>query len=77
MVGLEILLVASSYFRYHGKLMPARSVGKIKMVLQCVGVGFVLLYGIVQAPAILLAGQYILYGAIFFALLSLLVYRSI
>lgn len=77
MVGIEILLVVLSYFRYRGKLMPARSMGKIKMILQCVGVGFVLLYGITPAPAILLIGQHLLYGAIFFALLSLFVYRSI
>lgn len=77
MVGIEILLIMSSYFRYRGKLIPARSMGKIKMVLQCVGVGFVLLYGITLVPAILLIGQFILYGAIFFALLSLFVYRSI
>ena len=47
------------------------------MVLQSVGVGFVLLYGVVPNPIILLTGQYILYAAIAFGFASLFVYRSI
>ncbi len=76
-VSIELVLGASAYFRYSGKLMPARTVGKLKMILQCVGVGFVLLYGIVPSPVFLLLGQYILYLAILFGLASLFVYRSI
>src|SRR3989344_1926609 len=74
---LEVLLVLSAYFRYRGKLMPAKSMGKLKMILQCFGVGLVLLYGIYPSPLVLILAQFILYGAILFALLSLLVYRSI
>ncbi len=76
-VAIELILAGSAYFRYRGRLMPAKTVGKIKMILQCVGVGFVLLYGIIPNEAILLTGQYILYIAIVFGFLSLLVYRSI
>ena len=76
-VGIELILIASAYFRYSGKLTPAKTVGKLKMVLQSVGVGFVLLFSIIPNPLFLLAGQYILYTAILFALLSLFVYRSI
>ncbi len=76
-VSIELVLGASAYFRYSGKLMPARTVGKLKMILQCVGVGFVLLYGIVPSPIFLFLGQYILYLAIIFGLGSLFVYRSI
>lgn len=76
-VGIEVVLVVSAYFRYSGKLTPAKTVGKLKMILQSVGVGFVLLYGIVPNPDILLAGQYILYTAIVFGIASLFVYRSI
>ncbi len=76
-VGIEVMLVASSYIRYSSKLTPAKTVGKLKMVLQCVGVGFVLLFGIFPNPDILLIGQYILYAAIVFGAASLLVYRSI
>ena len=76
-VGIELVLVISAYLRYSGKLTPAKTVGKIKMVLQSVGIGFVLLYGIIPSTAILLTGQYILYAAILFGLASLFVYRSI
>lgn len=76
-VSIELVLAGSAYFRYRGRLMPAKTVGKMKMILQCVGVSFVLLYGIIPNPAFLLTGQYILYAAIVFGLLSLFVYRSI
>lgn len=76
-VSIELVLAFSAYFRYRGKLMPAKTVGKMKMILQCVGVGFVLLYGIVPSPVFLIIGQYILYLAIIFGLASLFVYRSI
>ncbi len=76
-VSIELILALSAYFRYSGKLMPAKTVGKLKMILQCVGVSFVLFYGIVPNPVILLIGQYILYAAILFGLASLFVYRSI
>ena len=75
--SIELILAASAYFRFTGKLTPAKTVGKLKMILQCVGVGFVLLYGIVPLSGFLVAGQYILYAAILFGLLSLFVYRSI
>ena len=77
LVSIELILAGSAYFRYRGKLMPAKTVGKIKMTLQCVGVGFVLLYGIIPDPLILILGAYILYAAVLFGLLSLFVYRSV
>lgn len=77
LVAIELILAGSAYFRYRGRLMPAKTVGKIKMTLQCVGVGFVLLYGVMESPLILTLGAYTLYAAILFGLLSLFVYRSI
>ncbi len=77
LVAIELVLAGSAYFRYRGKLMPAKTVGKLKMILQCFGVGFVLLYGIVPSPIILLIGQFVLYAALAFGLASLFVYRSI
>ncbi len=74
---IELVLGGSAYFRYSRAVVPAKNVGKIKMILQCFGVGFVLLYGIVPNPIFLLIGQYILYAAVAFGLLSLFVYRSI
>lgn len=76
-VCIELVLAFSAYFRYRGKLMPAKTVGKIKMILQCFGIGFLLLYGIVLSPLLLILGQYILSLAIIFGLGSLFVYRSI
>lgn len=76
-IGIEIVLVAFSFFRYRGQLVPARTVGKIKMILQCVGVGLVLLYTVVPAAPLLSAAAYTLYASVAFALLSLFVYRSI
>lgn len=76
-VSIELVLAGSAYFRYRGKLMPAKTVGKIKMTLQCIGVGFVLLYVAIPNSLFLLIGQYTLYAAIAFGFLSLLVYRSI
>lgn len=77
LVAIELILAGSAYFRYRGRLMPAKTVGKLKMILQCVGVGFVLLHGVFPYPLFLLLGQYILYAAIVFGLASLFVYRSI
>ena len=76
-VAIEILLVISSYLRFRGEIVPAKTVGKIKMVLQSVGV-FVLLLAIVTQLSILVSvSTGILCLAIFFGLLSLFVYRSI
>jgi len=76
-IGIEIVLVGFAFFRYRGKLVPAKTMGKIKMVLQCVGVGLVLLYAVFPLSPILSAAAYVLYASILFALLSLFVYRSI
>jgi CDP-diacylglycerol--glycerol-3-phosphate 3-phosphatidyltransferase len=76
-VFVEMFLVAFAYLRYKGRLVPAKTVGKVKMVLQCVGIGFLLLFALLGTPWLLVAGTYILYLALGFALLSLLVYKSV
>ncbi|MFM2357282.1 MAG: CDP-diacylglycerol--glycerol-3-phosphate 3-phosphatidyltransferase [Candidatus Parcubacteria bacterium] len=76
-IFIELILVLSSYFRFKGKVVPAKASGKIKMVLQCVGIIFLLLWIVWQTPLLLMLASYTLYGAVFFALLSLLVYRSV
>ncbi len=76
-VALEVLLVSSAYHRYKGRIVPAKSMGKIKMILQCLGIISLLFYILVQAPALLALAAYLLYGAILFGLLSLFVFRSI
>lgn len=76
-VVIEIFLVASAYYRYGGKVTPAKTVGKIKMILQCFGIIFlffhVLFGGIVWLPL----AWATLVAAVVFALLSLLIYKSI
>ncbi len=74
---VEICLVSSAYFRYKGRIVPAKSMGKIKMVLQCLGLIILLIGIIASSPVILLISRYTLDLAIIFALLSLFVFRSI
>ncbi len=74
---LEICLISSAYFRYKGRVVPAKSMGKIKMVLQCLGLILLLIAIIGNVPVLFLIARYTLYVAVVFALLSLFVFRSI
>ena len=76
-VIIELLLILFSYFRFKGELVPAKTVGKVKMILQSVGVGLLLLSVVIHLPILVSVAAYVLYLAIFFALLSLFIYRSI
>lgn len=76
-ISLELVLIFSAYYRFKGKIVPAKISGKIKMILQSIGVALILLFIITGYPIILVVASYILYLAIFFALLSIFVYRSI
>ena len=76
-VLIELFLVSSAYFRYRGRVVPAKIMGKTKMVLQCFGVIFLLFYIVFGIGWFLVAAQYILYLAVVFALLSLFVFKSI
>jgi CDP-diacylglycerol--glycerol-3-phosphate 3-phosphatidyltransferase len=76
-VAIEAFLIISSYIRFKGEVVPAKTAGKIKMILQSVGVGFLLLSIMLNLPVLIIVSTYILYLAIIFALLSLFVYRSI
>ncbi|MFZ2832108.1 MAG: CDP-alcohol phosphatidyltransferase family protein [Minisyncoccia bacterium] len=78
-VSIDLILISSAYIqkRYYGKIIQAENTGKIKMVLQSLGIGALLLYAIWNIALFLFIAQYFFYGAIFFALLSLVVYRAI
>ncbi|HEU5114415.1 MAG TPA: hypothetical protein VFT82_01460, partial [Candidatus Paceibacterota bacterium] len=76
-VVIEVLLVSSAYFRYKGRVVPAKTMGKTKMILQCLGIIVLLFYIVFEIPALLAIATYTLYLAIVFGLLSLLVFRSI
>lgn len=74
---IEICLVSSAYFRYKGRIVPAKSMGKIKMVLQCFGIIFLLFFIISGAEWLRDTATYTLYLSVVFSLLSLFVFRSI
>lgn len=78
-VSIDLILISSAYIqkRYYGKIIQAENTGKIKMVLQSLGIGALLIYAIWNIALFLFLAQYFFYGAIFFALLSLVVYRAI
>lgn len=76
-VIIEILLVSLAYHRYKGRVVPAKMMGKLKMILQCVGIIILLLGVVLEAPILITIAAYTLYVALFFGLLSLLVFRSI
>jgi phosphatidylglycerophosphate synthase len=71
------VLIISSYYRFKGEVVPAKTVGKIKMILQCVGVGFIFLALVSGVPFFFICATYTLYFAVIFAILSIAVYRSI
>lgn len=78
-VTIELTLIGSAYVqkRYYGKIVQAENTGKIKMILQSLGIGSLLIYSIWNVFMFLALAQYLFYGAIIFALLSLVVYRAI
>lgn len=78
-VSIELVLISAAYVqkRYYGKTIQAENTGKIKMVLQSLGVGSLLIYAIWNIVFFLVLAQYLFFGAIFFALLSLVVYRAV
>ena len=78
-VFIDLFLITSGYFQnqYYGRVVQAENTGKMKMILQCFGIGVLLLYAITSYSPLLLTAQYLFYGAIFFALMSLVVYRAI
>ncbi len=76
-IFLELILVATSYHRYRGKTVPAKTSGKAKMILQCIGISFVFLFLLTGNQFFLTIATYILYLAIIFAVLCLTIYKSI
>jgi|GEM_PF-299704 len=76
-ISIEFILGASAYFRFKGEVVPAKTVGKIKMILECFGIGLIFLFLVVGYSFILTLASYTLYLAFIFAVLSLLVYRSV
>jgi CDP-diacylglycerol--glycerol-3-phosphate 3-phosphatidyltransferase len=78
-VIIDMILIGNSYARkrYYGTVIQAENSGKLKMIAQSFGVGALLMYAVTDIALFLTLGQYLLYGAIFFALVSLVVYRAV
>ncbi len=78
-VIIELTLIISAYTqqRYYGKIVQAENTGKLKMVMQSIGIGSLLIYALVGIPLFLVIATYSFYVAIFFALISLVVYRAV
>lgn len=78
-IGLEFFLFVGAIYRKRTQGIPieAEISGKVKMVLQSFGIGALLLYAIFHIPAFLIIAGYLLYLGIIFAIISLIVYKSI
>lgn len=76
-IVIEIFTLASAYYRYTGVVLPAKTPAKIKMILQCFGIIFLFFHVLFGGALWLLLAWVTLVAAVVFALLSLLLYRSI
>lgn len=79
MVIIDLILIVSAYARqrYYGTVIQAENSGKLKMIMQSLGVVALLVYTLLPIPLLLAAALYLFYAAIFFALISLVVYRAV
>lgn len=74
-ISLDLIDMLGALFQLRkGNILSARMPGKIKLILQAVGLGFLLLYAMVGSSILLTLGVSILYLAIFFAIFSLLLH---
>ncbi|MCI5108275.1 MAG: CDP-alcohol phosphatidyltransferase family protein [Candidatus Pacebacteria bacterium] len=78
-IGLEIVIFAGALYRTKegGIIVPAKWVGKIKMVVESVALGLIFIFAITGISHILFISTLLFYAAIFFAVLSVFVYKSI
>ena len=79
MILVELLFILGGFYRhkFEKKAIQAEITGKIKMVLQSVGIMLVLLYAMTSYLLFLTLGGYIIYLSVVFALWSLIIYRGI
>jgi len=77
---IELVLITIGYYkkRFRHIVVQAHPTGKLKMILQSVGIGALFLFAIFPGlPIFVIIAQYALYAAIFFAIVSLVVYKSV
>ncbi len=75
-IGFELFLIVGAFYRkkFRGREIRAKLAGKIKMILQSVGVFLVLSFIVFHNPLLLDIARYFLYTSIGFAILSFIVY---
>ncbi len=78
-VTIELIIILSAYYQKHYQNVTIQSEksGKAKMLFQSVGVGALFIYMALPIPIFIIIAQYTLYIAILFALIQMLIYRSI
>jgi len=78
-IFIELILITVGYYkkRFSRIVMQAHPTGKLKMIFQSFGIGFLFLYGITGIPILVIIAEYVLYISILFAIISLVVYKSI
>jgi CDP-diacylglycerol--glycerol-3-phosphate 3-phosphatidyltransferase len=76
LLSTEMLLIGAAYYlKNKGKKdIQANIWGKIKMILQSFGVGFLFLFAILSTPWLLAIAAILLYASILFAVISLVTY---
>lgn len=78
-IAIELVLILNAYLkmRKRFKIMSALWPGKVKMVFQSLGIAFILLFMLFPVGWFLTVAAILLYVAIFFGLVSLVIYGSI
>ncbi len=78
-VLIELFLIGGAYYRKYAEGIPieAEISGKAKMVLQSLGLLAILFSLVFNLPALIVVATYLLYLSIIFAIISLIVYKSI
>lgn len=78
-IAIELLLIGHAYYKkkYKNVVLQAHLTGKIKMILQSIGVILIFLYAVFGGDYLLILAEYLLYLAIIFAAISFLVYKSV
>ena len=76
LLSTEMLLIGAAYYLKNKgrKDIQANIWGKIKMILQSFGVGFLFLFAILNTPWLLAIAAMLLYASILFAVISLVTY---
>ncbi len=78
-ISIELIIILGAYYkkRYKGVTVQSEKFGKIKMILQSVGVSVLFVYMIFPISILLISAQYILYLAVLLASVQMLTYESV